>query len=326
MGRTVQIYMMDGSFLGIRHVEIRNRTIQALAVSHARFPELKEKVLGKRPAFEERTEEWITQAAGAGVYFLFTNRDSSESKPKVYIGQSQQVLQRIAQHYASEREFNELIIFVTKDKYINANYLEAVLIEKSNSIGRYEVEQNNQRKPLLAQPDRDAMGEIIEDIKLLLGVLGHPILEPIRAPLIDGPQDGIPEQPARGVLGQELIFGGNGFSARGGVTDEGFSILAGSTARINETAAINEGYKKLRQKLKEDRILEEVNGGLKFREDYTANSSSQAAAIVSGHNRQGPICWKRRSDSKTLKELEAEAVDVQVTPTPREDETYKDDF
>ena len=75
-GRTVRIYMADGSPFGICQAEIFNRTIQALGVSRARIGELTE-------------DEW-NEARGAGVYFLFGK--AAAGKPKAYIGEAQNVI------------------------------------------------------------------------------------------------------------------------------------------------------------------------------------------------------------------------------------------
>ena len=65
LGKSIRIYLADGSVLGIRHGEIVNWTGQAIACPRSRFQELKEWSETRRP----------------GVYFLFgQNEESGQGK------------------------------------------------------------------------------------------------------------------------------------------------------------------------------------------------------------------------------------------------------
>jgi len=186
--------------------------------------------------------------------------------------------------------------------------LEARLIKEALQAGRYELDNgNSQALPNLSRADKDAMEEMIPDIRLILGVLGHPILEP-------EVERNATQDQNRGGLAQEFSFSGRDFDARGRVTDEGFLILSASTAAREVTDSAFPGYKQLRESLMEQRVLVEENGRLKFTRDYLANSSSQAANIIAGGNRSGPISWKR--GPQTLADIEAAAV---VTPAEKSD-------
>ena len=194
-------------------------------------------------------------------------------------------------------------MFVSKDKNINKEYLEARLISEASGAARYELDNSkSQIVPNLSRADKDAMEEIISDVRLMLGVLGHPILEPVepeKERLVIG-------EESRGVLGKVFSFTGNDFEARGRVTDDGFLVLNGSTASPEVTEFVFPGYKQLRESLKEQGVLVDDGGRLKFTRDYLANSSSQAAAVVAGGNRSGPLSWK--IGQKTLQQLEADAL------------------
>jgi len=155
MGRTVRIYMADGSAFGIQQAEIFNRTVQALAVSRARIAELK---------------DW-PEASRAGVYFLFGVDE--EDRPKVYLGEAQNILRRLSDHLAKKEFWKDVVMFVAKDENINSKYLEARLINLAYEGQRYEVDnQKVQNVPALSRADADAMDEIIQDIRLILGVMG----------------------------------------------------------------------------------------------------------------------------------------------------------
>lgn len=286
-GRTVRIYMADGSPFGIRQAEIFNRTIQALAVSRLRIVELND-------------QEW-SEARGAGVYFLFGR--SGSDRAQAYIGQAQNVIQRIANHIREKDFWTEAILFVSKDKNINREYLEARLIAQAEVAARYELDNGKgQSIPGLSRADRDAMEEIISDIRLMLGVLGHPILEPIE------PKSGVVSNDSPpGLLNKEFTFSGAKFSASGRMVDEGFLILTDSIAAADETDSLSSGYRRLRATLVDQGVLVPTDDGrLKFTQDYLASSSSQAASMIAGGSRSGPQSWL--SGSKTLKEIEAETL------------------
>jgi hypothetical protein len=71
-GRSIRIYLADGTPSGIRHVEIANWSGQAIACTRGRFAKLTKWEEAKRP----------------GIYFLF-ERQSSDIGNKAYIGDSE---------------------------------------------------------------------------------------------------------------------------------------------------------------------------------------------------------------------------------------------
>lgn len=109
-GRTVRMFMADGSASGVKHCEILNRTIQALSVPRKRLAELR---------------EW-NEVRRAGVYFLFG--ENEDGKLTAYIGEGQKVIERVLSHSREKQFWNDVVVFVNKDENIHAKYLEARLI------------------------------------------------------------------------------------------------------------------------------------------------------------------------------------------------------
>ena len=60
---------------------------------------------------------------GAGVYFLFGRAEAGGRKPKAYIGQAQNVIERIGNQVKEKDFWTEAILFVSKDKNINKGVL-----------------------------------------------------------------------------------------------------------------------------------------------------------------------------------------------------------
>ncbi|OAV72920.1 GIY-YIG catalytic domain protein [Bacteroidales bacterium Barb6] len=156
-GKSIRIYLRDGIITEIKVGEIVNQTIQSIACSRNRVSELANYSESQRP----------------GVYFLF----GLDEKPKAYIGEAENVYDRIQQHIKGKDFWNEVIFFVSKDENLtkaHVKYLESRLIEMAFSTKRYTI-KNKTRPPLPTLPaaDRDAIEEFLTYIKLLIGVLGH---------------------------------------------------------------------------------------------------------------------------------------------------------
>ena len=78
-GRTIRIYLADGSVSGIRHAEIVNWTGQAISSPRSHVKELK---------------DW-NESLKPGIYFLFGVDDKSTDEA-VYIGEPENVFERLS--------------------------------------------------------------------------------------------------------------------------------------------------------------------------------------------------------------------------------------
>ena len=97
-GRTVRIYLADGSPTGIRHAEVVNWTGQAIVCPRARIGEL---------------AEW-PQAQRPGIYLLL-GEDPEFSRPMAYIGEAENVLTRLKQHIVKKEFWDQVVFFTSKD-------------------------------------------------------------------------------------------------------------------------------------------------------------------------------------------------------------------
>ena len=134
----------------------------------------------------------------------------------------------------------------------------------------------------------------LEKVHQLLPVLGVEVLVPTMAAA---------ESPTkREPLACEI----KGLKAQGHLTPNGFVVLAGSQAVLNERPS-SKKYpwpSNLRQKLKDEGTLSVKPDHLQFDQDAEFSSPSAAAAVIHGGHANGLIAWKDR-DGKTLKELES---------------------
>ncbi|MDE1712700.1 GIY-YIG nuclease family protein (plasmid) [Chromobacterium amazonense] len=299
-GKSVRIFLPDATVTGIRHAEIVNRTGQTVACPRTRLDELK---------------QW-PETAKPGIYFLFEAR-LGDSKPLAYIGESENVADRLLTHDRKKEFWNDVVVFTSKDENLTKShikYLESRLEASAKTADRYELENGN--TPTLSslpRAERDAMDELLEDIRLVLGTLGYPILEPLVQPkavpsssnspplLDDSPDD-------------ELTFRVHNLVARGIRTNEGFVLKKGSTASKTNSDSISGKIVKMKEQLLADGRLIDQEGHLLLAEDILMSSSSYAAALIAGTARSGPQSWFT-SNGKSLKELEDAALALSAAAT-----------
>jgi hypothetical protein len=284
-GKSIRIYLSDGSPSGLRHVEIANWSGQAIACPRSRFSELKKWSESQRP----------------GVYFLL-EKHSTDDKNAVYIGESENVFKRLTDHDRKKDFWNEVILFTSKDENLTKShikYLESRLTKITIDSDRYSAENsNNPTESTLPRADKDAMEEFIHNAKMILGTLGHKLLEPINS---SSSEEITPDSDS--LIGHRLYFKVNGHSAEGKQSDEGFLLIKGSEISLQTTASIPGKIKLMRQKLIEDKTLIEESDKLVLMKDIVLSSSSYAGALVAGTSRSGPQSWKN-SKGITLKNLE----------------------
>ena len=284
-GRSIRIFLADGSPTGLRHVEIANWSGQALACPRSRFSELTKWDESKRP----------------GVYFLFEN--SAGDNNSVYIGESEDVFKRLADHARQKEFWNEVIIFTSKDENLtkgHIKYLEARLVEISKNSDRYQLENSNTpTKSNLPRADAAAMEEFIENIRIILGSLSHRVLEPVSS--INIPQEVASLEDS--LINYSFSFKVHKIMAHGRVTDDGFLLLKGSQVALKSSQSMPGKSLIIKEQMITEGLLEECNGHYNLVKDYIISSSSYAAALVAGNSRSGPQSWKT-SQGELLKAIE----------------------
>lgn len=296
IGKSIRVYLADSTVTGIRYAELVNWTGQAIACPRNRLGEL---------------SSW-PEASKPGVYLLFEAR-LGDSKPLAYIGESENVAERLTTHDRKKEFWNEVVIFSSKDENLtkaHVKYLESTLVTLANQANRYELENGNTpTESSLPRADRDAMAEFVENVRMVLGTLGYPILEPLirLLPVAKTDSTETTEETLKGKSLIDLNFRVNNLTACGAVTDEGFVLKKGSQlSRVNTDSAGMKVAKHKDQLLAEGRIISEGDY-LVLNEDVLVSSSSYAAVMVAGTSRSGPQSWIT-SDGRTLKAIEDMAV------------------
>ena len=219
---------------------------------------------------------------GAGVYFLFCQEEDGDAS--VYIGEAENVLERLNQHlrdYQTGKEkyyWNTAVIFVGRDlNKALIRYLENRLVEIARDSKSYVVlTKNTYKNTVMKESQVAVMEEFIENVKILISTLGYKVLLPA------------PQATDDTIY---LYCKGSGASAKGFVSAGGFTVLKDSIVSDHIVPSLEtrgKTYYNLRNKLEVDGVISER----KFVRNYEFSAPSAASAVILGHTSNGNMDWK----------------------------------
>lgn len=278
---TIKLFLPRGDAKSLRTAEISNWTGKAIAAPRTELDNLL--------AREELDK--------AGIYIL-TGSDPLTNTPRAYIGEAEVIRERLKQHKTKEFWISA-IVFVSKDENLtkaHVRYLESRLLAEAAEIDRFTLEQNQAGGSRLPESDREDMEVFLSRIRQLLPVLGSDLLIPVAQPAA---------KPQSGGL---LLCRRKGAEARGHRTPDGFVVLRGSTAVLQERKSAESWPATIatRKQLIADGTLIQKDGFYEFVRDVQFSSPSAAAAVIEGGSANGLVEWKTQ-DGRTLKELDEQA-------------------
>lgn len=228
----------------------------------------------------------------------FGKSDISSNKDVVYIGEAENIIKRLSQHLNEKDYWNEAIVFISKDENLNKahiKYLENRLHQIASNVNRYEVKNSNTPTlPSIAESDQAEMEEFIENIKILVNILGFKVFEELRQT----------KENTSKSDNKLYIKAARGAGAQGQQTSDGFVVFQGSEVATTTVNSYPDAMNKLRSKLIEEKVIIEENEKLILQTDYLFSSPSTAAAIVMGRSANGLVEWKS-SKGKSLKDIES---------------------
>lgn len=278
---TIKLFLPRGDAKSLRTAEISNWTGKAIAAPRTELDELLQR--------EELDK--------AGIYIL-TGADPASGSPRAYIGEAEVIRDRLKQHKTKEF-WVSAIVFVSKDENLtkaHVRYLESRLLSEASQVGRFTLEQNQSGGSRLPESDREDMEVFLAHTRQLLPVLGSDLLIPVAQP------------SAKQQSGGTLFCRMKGAEARGHRTPDGFVVLQGSTAVLQERQSAKKWpyVIALRDKLIADGTLVQKDGFYLFTLDVEFSSPSAAASVIEGGSANGLIEW-RTKDGRVLKELDEQA-------------------
>ncbi len=289
-GKSVRIYLADGTATGIRHAELVNWTGQAIVCPRPRLSEL--------TSWEE--------TARPGVYILVGEGEASSAH--VYIGEAESVRDRLKQQVAQKDFWQHVVLFTSKDDNLtkaHVRYLESRMYTLAVDAGRATLENSQQpTAPNLPRADRDAMEEFLGPVRILLGALGFNLLEPVSKKNAPAPAAADPA-PVAVVFSLEIPK--HGVRASGSPSDEGFIVFSGSTGTTTALPSCPNRVHLLREKFFTSPSVLADGSTFTVQNDLLFTSSSSAAIFLCGYTISGPGQWKA-PDGRSLKEVEAAAL------------------
>lgn len=290
LGRSIRIYLADGTTAGIRHAEVINRTCQVLVCHRDRLAELYNWPESRRP----------------GVYALFGEVDNA---PSAYIGEAENVFERLKDHNANKGFWTHFALVTSKDENLtkaHVKYLESRMLALAAIADRYKL-QNDKSSELASLPrgERDAMEEFLESMTLLLSALGFPILQPFEQQKKTADSGSVTTPFVSGQL--RFLLEKHGVDAKGAVIGEGVIVYAGSIGAAVVRDHLSNGYRALRESLISNGALEQMGTQLMAKKDIPFASPSAAAAVMLGGSYNGREAWCDEA-GRTLKELQEAAI------------------
>lgn len=297
-GKTVQLYLMDGTAGGRIKCSLANWTGIAYKLPRVSLERCKEKT----------TTKYLSQS---GVYFLFGSSEEND-RDFVYIGQAgtrknnEGILLRLKEHKGEKDEakigyWNEAVVLTTSNNSFGPteiSYLENRFCKLAKDANRYEIRNcNDPTSGNVTEEKESELEEFIDYAQLVVGTLGFKVFEPlIEAEVETNNIDTSVDKETLLYLKRKSKKSGITIEASCKHTNEGFVVLKGSKMEMIDSDSIP-------IKIKEKRRSAKVNEEGILQEDTFFKSPSYAAAFVIGGHVNGLVAWKT-ADGRTLKELE----------------------
>lgn len=280
-GKTIRLFLVEGSTNGLISAELSNWTGKAFKI-----PRIKVKEYLAREEFKS-----------PGIYILLGKNEKNEEA--AYIGEGEPVIDRIKDHLSKKDFWNEVILFVSKDKYLNKasiKYLENRLHSIGDNANRYFIYNSNiPTMSGVSEAEQAELEEFLSNIKLLTSTLGHKIFENINETLETDNNKGI-----------EFICKNNaGAYALGSPSTEGFIVFENAFFIKENQPSLPESIRNEKAKMIIDGVLIDNGSLLILKKPYTFNSSSRAASMILGRSATGPGEWTT-AKGITLKKLESQ--------------------
>ena len=287
-GRTIQLFLVDGSPGGLLIATLHGWTGAVLVASQLHFS-----------ALTARREVDRT-----GIYILYGPDPNDPLKMRAYVGEADSVKTRIVQS-AGERSFWETAVVVTtSDDALSkghVRYLEARLIEIAAEAGRVvldNAQEPSSDKRRLPEADRANMEAFLANLRTVLPVVGLDLLKarPIVA-LATATSTVAPSPSGTGATFE--IRHKSGVSASATEQDDEFIVLAGSEA-LKDTGYAGTSYGRLKQELVADGVLSDAGlDRYRFTRAYPFRSPSAAEEVVLDRNSNGRIEWKVKGSQQS---------------------------
>lgn len=301
-GKSVQLYLVDGTPGGLVIAEIFNWTGKVLSCPRAQLDSLLKR----------------NEVEGTGVYILLGDDPDNITKPIAYVGETDEVRRRIKQHSQQDNDWwNRVIAITNKDLNItkaHVRYLEHHIIVKAREANRSTVRNGNLAVPSsLPEAATSDMNQFMSQVELILPLLNVNILrKPLTVSASKPKAYGFEKTTDKPTL-FEFHNPKRGLKASAQEVDGEFVVLAGSEAAVGYSQP-NHSYTGLKSRLETDGTLHPTPDSLtlEFSTDFSFSSPSAAAAVVAGRPSNGRTDWRVIGTGQTYNSWQESKIDEEI--------------
>lgn len=283
VGRSLKLYLVDGSASGIVTVEIGNWS------GHILFsPRTRIEAALSRP-----------EVSRTGVYILIGPDDDDQGVQRIYVGEADEIKSRLVSHNKEKDFWDRFVSVSSKDMNLtkaHVKYLEGRLLDFAHESGKAKIDnKTNPSFDRLPEADISDMENFLDEIRLALPVLGVDFF-PARKPVRNVQQSFLPEQQGSAFEEGAVFTLTNvkaGINARAIEVDGQFLLLEGSIGNLKERPSfLSSASKDVRDRLLGNGIAEKLGDeNFVIRKDVEFKSPSGAAVFLYGTSRNGRTDW-----------------------------------
>ena len=275
-GKNINIFLMDGTANGRIKCTLANWTGIAYKIPRVDLDLCKER----------------NDLKQSGIYFLFGVSDDTQESV-IYVGQAgarkngEGILFRLQEHRKNPDKdyWSEAIVFTTSNNSFGPteiSYLENRFCTMATDAHRYIVKNGNEpTQGNVTEEKESELEEFIEYAKIIMGVLGHKVFEPLITPQLSF--------EGKETLASSTIFyiKKRGADARAMQTADGFIVLSGSIISKDPAPSCPDSALNARTKYEK-----EIDQNMMLLKDVQFKTPSGAACFVLLRPSNGNIEWK----------------------------------
>ena len=295
LGRTIQLFLVDGKPSGLRKATLHGWTGIVCVSGDAHFS-----------ALTKRTEVDRT-----GIYILVGPHPEKAGEQLAYIGSANTVAERIKKSAEKHDFWETAITITTSDDDLSkghVEYLEARLIQAANAEKRIHLSNSttpDTDRRRLPEADRANMEQFLNNIKVILPVIGLDMLKP-QPKAVSKPS--LVEDTSQQAIFE--IRHKSGVKAQAVEEDGEFIVLKDSEALYQAGHASMTSYAGLKAKLLADKVLvKKDNRALQFTQSYAFKSPSAAAAVILDRSSNGRTEWKVKGSNLNYHQWQEQQVE-----------------
>ena len=270
-GKSLKLFLMDGDPTGRWVCTLAGRTTKAYRIPRKYY----------------KNSSDIQELRKPAVYMLM-GEDDVTHQPVAYIGEAEDVYDRLKDHIDKKDFWNEVVAFVSQDDHFNkahVKYLESRLYAIAAEVDRCKILNTQVPKaPSISIDEQDEMEDFIDNVKVISYAMGYKLFEALDKKDVDA--------IASATDDEYFYIEGKNISAKMYRSAEGYVLCKGT--KINTST--NKSTPTWALKKREELIAEGSLVGNEITRNVVFSSPSGASDLVTGNSTSGRKKWKNKQD------------------------------